>query len=131
MVEGATYYESGAQLVLMAFLQRVVNGGGTVTREYGIGRRRVDLLVTWPWTDSAGKRQVQREALELKVWREGRKDPLDEGLKQLDAYLDTVGLDTGLLVLFDRRKDAAPLEERVREESGVTAKGRAVRVLRA
>jgi hypothetical protein len=37
MTEGATYAESGAQLVLMAYLQRVVNGGGTIEREYGLG----------------------------------------------------------------------------------------------
>ncbi len=131
MAERATYEESGAQLVLMAYLQRVVNGGGVVNREYGIGRRRMDLLIEWPWVDASGKRQVQREALELKVWRDGRKDPLAEGLKQLEEYLERVGLDAGVLVLFDRRKDAAPLEERVREERAETASGRAVRVLRA
>lgn len=131
LAERTSYAESGAQLVLMAFLQRVVNGGGVVTREYGIGRRRIDLLVTWPWTDAGGKRQVQREALELKVWRDGRKDPLDEGLKQLDEYLARVGLDEGVLVLLDRRKAAPPLEERTREERAHSPSGRPVRVLRA
>ncbi|MEI8258514.1 MAG: ATP-binding protein, partial [Deltaproteobacteria bacterium] len=129
--EGATYREAAAQLVLMAFLHRVVNGGGTVTREYGIASRRIDLLVTWPWTDASGKRHLQREAIELKVWRDGRKDPLAEGLKQLDAYLDRTGLGEGVLVLFDRRREAAPLEDRTREESAVTATGKPVRVLRA
>jgi hypothetical protein len=131
MVEGATYAESGAQLVLMAYLQRVVNGGGVVSREYGVGRRRIDLLIEWPYTDAAGTQQTQREAIELKVWRDKRKDPLAEGLKQLDEYLARVGLDAGVLVLFDRRSDAPPLEERVREERAVTPSGRAVRVLRA
>jgi hypothetical protein len=131
MVEGATYAESGAQLVLMAYLQRVVNGGGVVSREYGIGRRRIDLLIEWPFTDAEGKQQLQREAIELKVWRDGRADPLPEGLKQLDEYLERTGLPDGVLVLFDRRKTAAPLEERVREERAVTPTGRPVRVLRA
>jgi len=131
LANGVTYREAGAQLVLMAFLQRVVNGGGTVTREYGIGSRRIDLLVTWPFKDEAGKSQVQREAIELKVWRDGRKDPLTEGLTQLDRYLDRVGLDSGVLVLFDRRSQAVPIEERTREERAVTPKGRPVRVLRA
>jgi hypothetical protein len=130
MTEGATYAESGAQLVLMAYLQRVVNGGGVVSREYGIGRRRIDLLIEWPYSDDAGKQQLQREALEMKVWRDKRKDPLAEGLVQLDEYLARVGLDAGVLVLFDRRSDAPPLEERVREEAHGTANGRAVRVLR-
>jgi hypothetical protein len=130
MTEGATYAESGAQLVLMAYLQRVVNGGGVVSREYGIGRRRIDLLIEWPYSDATGKQQLQREAIEMKVWRDKRKDPLAEGLVQLDEYLARVGLDAGVLVLFDRRSDAPPLEERVREEAHSTANGRAVRVLR-
>jgi hypothetical protein len=37
----ASYREAAPQLVLMEVLQRVVNGGGIVTREYGIGRRRI------------------------------------------------------------------------------------------
>jgi len=127
----ATYREADAQLVLMAFLQRVVNGGGTVTREYGIGRRRIDLLVQWPYVDELGKRRVQREAIELKVWRDGRQDPLNEGLRQLDGYLDHVGLERGVLVLFDRRSSVAPVEARTHEQSAVTPKARPVRVLRA
>ncbi len=130
LVETTTYAESGAQLVMMAFLQRVVNGGGVVTREYGIGRRRIDLLLTWPWTDADGQRQVQREALELKVWRTGRNDPLAEGLAQLDADLDRVGLPEGVLMIFDRSKPEMPLEARVREEEAVTATGKRVRVWR-
>ncbi len=131
MTKNLSYQEVAPQLVLMAFLQRVVNGGGTVTREYGIGRRRIDLLVKWPWTDGQGKRQLQQEAIELKVWREGRKDPLNEGLKQLDAYLAGLGLEEGVLVLFDQRAAKAEVEERTREESAETANGRRVRVLRA
>lgn len=107
LTESITYREAGAQLVLMAFLQRIVNGGGTVSREFGIGSRRIDLLLTWPYADTAGKRQVQREAIELKVWRDGRKDPLAEGLIQIEHYLDKVGLDHGVLILFDRRSNAA------------------------
>ncbi len=131
MTKNLSYQEVAPQLVLMAFLQRVVNGGGTVTREYGIGRRRIDLLVRWPWLDDQGKRRLQHEALELKVWREGRKDPLTEGLKQLDAYLAGLSLDEGVLIIFDRRAQAGDVEERTREESAETASGRRVRVLRA
>jgi hypothetical protein len=127
----ATYREASAQLVLMAFLQRVVNGGGVVTREYGLGTRRIDLLVTWPFTDEQGKRRVQREALELKVWRDGRRDPLDEGLAQLDAYLDRLGLTEGTLIVFDRRALAPPMSERVHVARVTSPTGRPIRLLRA
>jgi hypothetical protein len=63
------YHEVAPQLVLMGFLQRVVNGGGYVEREYGIGRGRIDLHIRWPWTTPDGKRQWQREAIELKAGR--------------------------------------------------------------
>ena len=131
MADSASYQESGAQLVSMAFLQRVVNGGGVVTREYGVGKRRIDLLVSWPWTDAKGQLQLQREAIEIKVWRDGRKDPLADGLRQLEGYLTRLGLDEGVLIIFNRRTDAPPLEERVREERETTPGGRRVRVLRA
>ncbi|KYF86592.1 hypothetical protein BE20_28545 [Sorangium cellulosum] len=54
----------------------MVNGGGHVDREYGVGRGRIDLLVRWPHTGEDGKRAWQREAIELKVWRAGERDPL-------------------------------------------------------
>ena len=43
-----TYKEAGPQLMLQGFLQRIVNGGGRIEREYGIGRGRTDLLIVWP-----------------------------------------------------------------------------------
>jgi hypothetical protein len=126
----AGWREVAAQLVLMAWLQRVVNGGGYVDREYGIGRGRIDLLVRWPRVDADGTRREQREALELKVWAPGRPDPLAEGIAQLDGYLDRLGLDAGTLVIFDRRAEAPPVGERTRFEEARTASGRGVWVVR-
>ena len=128
---GVPYHEVAPQLVLMAFLQRVVNGGGFIDREYGIGRGRIDLLVRWRHQDPAGKPTWQREALELKVWRDKQKDPLVKGLSQLDGYLDKTGLDTGVLVIFDRRTDAEYIETRTRFDEAVTPAGRRVTLLRA
>lgn len=126
-----TYHEAAAQLVLMGFLQRIVNGGGYVEREYGIGRGRIDLLVRWPYPGPDGKRRDQREALELKVWRPGQPDPLPRGLAQLDGYLDRLGLDRGVLVLFDRRPEAPPLAERTGFHQATSPAGRPVTILRA
>jgi hypothetical protein len=125
------YPEVAPQLVLMAYLQRVVNGGGYIDREYGVGRGRIDLLVRWPYRGERGQRVVQREALELKVWREGRPDPLGKGLEQLDGYLARLGLDQGVLVVFDRRDGVGSPEERTRFDEAETATGRSVVLLRA
>ena len=43
-------------LLLQAFLQRVVNSGGRIEREYGLGRGRTDLLIVWPRGPRASRR---------------------------------------------------------------------------
>ena len=132
LVEGMSYHEAAPQLVLMAFLQRIVNGGGYVEREYAIGRGRIDLLVKWPLSGKGAQSKAwQREAIELKVWADKKPDPLEQGLKQLDQYMAQVGLDHGFLVLFDRRSTALPVEERVAVSQADAASGRSVTVIRA
>lgn len=130
LAAGLPYHEVAPQLVLMAYLQRVVNGGGYIDREYGIGRGRIDLLVRWPVAGEGGKRAWQREALELKVWRSGEKDPVPKGLSQLDGYLARLGLDEGVLVVFDRRKEGGGPEAGEEFEARTTENGRKVTVLR-
>ena len=75
--------------------------------------------------------QIRREAVELKVRADGDADPLAECLAQLDGYLDRLGLDTGVLVLFDRRANAPPIAERTTFEQAASPAGRAITVLRA
>ncbi|HEX3551946.1 MAG TPA: ATP-binding protein [Thermoanaerobaculia bacterium] len=101
------YSEAAAQLIFMAYLQRVVNGGGFIDREYAVGSGRIDLCVRWPHPGG-----LQRWAVELKVWRDGRPDPLPEGLEQLTGYLARLGLAEGTLILFDGRSQAPPLGDR-------------------
>ncbi len=56
-IERFDYKEAGPQLLLQAYLQRVVNGGGRIDREYGLGRGRTDILLTWPnGTDVEGSK---------------------------------------------------------------------------
>ncbi|MGI5269848.1 ATP-binding protein [Nonomuraea sp. CA-218870] len=124
------YHEAACQIILMAFLHRLVNGGGQLDREYAAGTKRLDVLVRWPYTGPDGVRLVQREAMELKVWRAGKDDPLSEGLAQLDEYLDRLSLTTGVLVIFDRRPEAPPWKERGCFEQAATPYGRQVTVLR-
>jgi hypothetical protein len=125
------YPEVAPQLVLMAWLHGIVNGCGLIEREVGIGRKRIDILIRWPFTDAAGQRAVQREALELKVWRDRDKrgDPTSKGLAQLDEYLAKLGLAEGTLVVFDARSGAPPIEERTRFEERMSPGGRRVTLL--
>ncbi|MQY24385.1 P-loop NTPase family protein [Nocardia macrotermitis] len=125
------YHEAAAQLVLMGYLHRVVNGAGHVDREVGVGRGRIDLLVRQPYLDGEGRKALQREAIEMKIWADRRADPLTQGLAQLDGYLDRLGLETGTLVVFDRRPVAEPIAERTEFSSARTPSGREVTLLRA
>lgn len=90
-LEKFEYKESGPHLLLMAFLQRIINGGGTIWREYALGRGRVDLLIRW---------KEQRIVIELKIKR-GEKI-LQEGLEQTAKYMDTSQATEGYLLIFDR-----------------------------
>ncbi|WP_433512226.1 AAA family ATPase [Nonomuraea sp. CA-143628] len=124
------YHEAACQIILMAFLHRLVNGGGQLDREYAAGTKRLDVLVRWPYTGPDGERQVQREAMELKVWRAGENDPKPDGLAQLDRYLDRLTLTTGMLVIFDRRPEAPAWKERGALEQATTPTGRQITLLR-
>ena len=96
------YAEAGPQLLLQAFLQRVVNGGGYIDREYGLGRKRTDLLIRKPLTDRYGG-PVQRVVLELKIKRGDLDALIAKGLEQTAEYMDMVGsVDEGHLIIFDR-----------------------------
>ena len=94
------YQEAWPQLLLQAFLQRVVNGGGRVEREYGLGRGRTDLLIVWPHRGSAA-----RHVVECKVLRRSVAETVAEGLRQTAGYMDTSAADSGHLVVFDRDED--------------------------
>lgn len=106
-VDGFNYAEAGPQLLLQAFLQRVVNGGGTVVREYGLGRKRTDLLVTW--NARKGKQDI---VLELKVYT-GKPDRIiEKGLEQTWEYMDKCGTREGYLLVFNKG-NSIPWEDKV------------------
>jgi DNA polymerase III delta prime subunit len=131
LAAGQPYHEAACQLVFMGFVHRVVNGGGYIDREYGVGRGRIDLLIRWPHTDQDGKPCQQWEALELKVRHPGRPDPLGEGLEQLDRYLDRLGLEVGTLIIFDRRPELPPVHERTSITETHTSSGKKITLVRA
>ncbi len=91
------YHEAGPQLLLQAHLQRIVNGGGRIEREYALGRGRTDLLIVWP----QGGRE-RRFVVELKVRRGELERTVAEGMRQTRAYVDRCEAEAGHLIVFDR-----------------------------
>ena len=122
LLKSAPYHEIAPHLVLMAFLHRVVNGGGSLEREYAIGSGRMDICLRYGDVVMA---------MELKIWRPNKADPLAQGLMQLDKYLDGLGLNTGWLVIFDRRPGLPPMGERISTEEAISPAGRVITVIRS
>ena len=122
--EKSDYTEAFPHLLLMAFLQRIINGGGNIDREYAAGRGRVDLMISY-----GGRCNI----IEIKLVHpaDGRNTTLDEGLEQIARYDDKIGADTLHLVIFDRRPEyrAKPWEERLARESRTTAAGKPVAII--
>ena len=111
-IEKSDYKESGPQLLLQAFLQRVVNGGGYIDREYGLGRGRTDLLIRKPLTDHYGG-PIQRIVLELKIKRNSLEKTIEDGLRQTWEYMDKAGaVDEGHFIIFDRTP-GKPWDEKI------------------
>ena len=118
-VERFQYREAGPQLLLQAFLQRIVNSGGRIQREYGLGRMRTDMLIEWPTgaeTLGASHKPETREAkparmattsvqkivVECKLLHKSIDATLRDGLRQTRDYMDRCAAEQGHLVIFDR-----------------------------
>ena len=99
-VERFQYREAGPQLLLQAFLQRIVNSGGRIEREYGLGRDRTDLLIIWPQGEG-----TRKFVIECKLLRKSLEQTVAEGLEQTAEYMDRCDAEAGHLVVFDRRDD--------------------------
>ncbi len=113
------YAEAGPQLLLQAFLQRGVNSGGRIEREYGLGRGRTDLLIIWPQGGRGTPGAAPaRFVIECKVLHKSLEWTIREGLGQTAGYMDRCGAQAGHLVVFDRT-DGKSWEDKIfrREES--------------
>ena len=91
------YHEAGPQLLLQAHLQRIVNGGGRIEREYALGRGRTDLLIVWP----QGGRE-HRFVVECTVLRKDLERTIADGVEQTRGYMDRSRAEAGHLIVFDR-----------------------------
>jgi len=104
----ADYSEAFPHLLLMAFLQRVVNGGARIEREYAAGRGRIDLAVFW-------KKSIHIFEIKLVHLKNGYEATLEQGKTQIARYADKLPSTTRTLVIFDRRPEikAKPWDERL------------------
>jgi hypothetical protein len=85
------YDEAAPHLVLQAFLQRVLNGGGRIAREMALGTNRADICIEW---------ENQKYPIELKLYK-GIKTA-KEAIEQILKYMEKTGSKSGWVVIFDR-----------------------------
>ena len=114
------YPEAVTHIAYMAFLARVVNGGGHLEREFAAGRGAIDVVVHF-----GGERFV------TEIKRVRPQDTVQaikaKGIAQLSRYLDTLGMTEGWLLVVDQRKGLS-WEERLWEET-VEAGGKVIRIV--
>ncbi|MEM7182111.1 MAG: AAA-like domain-containing protein [Spirochaetota bacterium] len=103
-IDRFAYREVGPQLLLQAFLQRVVNGGGVIQREYGLGTKRTDLYIKW-YPEKGNPVLTQKAVIECKLLHKTLEQTIEEGLAQVIAYADKCSAEESHLIIFDRSKD--------------------------
>ena len=85
------YNEAYPHIVLQAFLQRVINGGGEIIREMALGKGALDLGVLF----RGGTYAVE---VKLKYLYEKNRE---KAYDQVCRYMDHLGVAEGWLVVFD------------------------------
>jgi hypothetical protein len=119
--EKSDYTEAFPHLLLMAFLQRVLNGGGSIDREYAAGRGRMDLFIEY---------KGYGYIIEIKLIhaKQVAETVRAKGLEQITRYRDTKApAAPAYLLIFDRRPEAKDLswEDRIswEKEGAITVLG--------
>jgi hypothetical protein len=110
-LEKYEYREAAPHLILQAFLQRVINSGGEIYREFASGRKRFDICVLYA---------KKKYPIEIKLKR-GLKTE-QEGLVQLGEYMDSTSAHEGWLVIFDR-ESSLPWEQKLYRKTVSVAQG--------
>jgi hypothetical protein len=86
--------ETNGRLFFLAFIKPIIHGSGYDFKEVQISEeRRIDVTITY---------FQQKYVAELKIWY-GEKAH-QEGLEQLDDYLDRLALTEGYLFIFNKNK---------------------------
>ena len=109
------YREPVPHLVLMAFLQRVTNGGGHINREMALGTGRLDLCVEF---------RGGRYAIEVKTSENFKGE---KSYEQCAKYLDSLGLSEGWMPIFEKSKEKT-WDEKIYSRD-VTVGGKAIHVI--
>ncbi len=98
------FLEKQWRLLLLAFLQPILNGQGYTFKEAEISQeKRLDVVITY---------FQHKYIIELKIWY-GQK-AYERGLQQLSDYLDAQHQQKGFLVIFEEKKKKSWKQEYIK-----------------
>jgi len=99
------YGEATPHLMLQGWLQRVVNSGGRIERNYALGTGSADIFVRH-YHRECGKRVEERFVVEVKAVRSHSsvETTVEDGLGQTAQYADRCNPRESHLVVVDRHK---------------------------
>ncbi|MCL2064104.1 MAG: AAA-like domain-containing protein [Candidatus Cloacimonetes bacterium] len=99
----AGYQEAAPHLVLQAFLQRMINSGGYINREYALGSRRTDLFIKRNYTKN-GVTYTDKIVIEVKIIGKKQKYETvrETAIEQTAKYAKYIGVKEAQIIIFDR-----------------------------
>jgi hypothetical protein len=117
------YEEAAPQLLMQAFLQRVINGGGYINREYGLERKRTDLFIEWHYTVD-NNLKIQNTVMELKVMSSysSYETLKTSAITQTVEYAKICGEKQAHIIVFDNNQSQnwdANIENEYAEHDGI------------
>jgi AAA+ ATPase superfamily predicted ATPase len=95
-----SYKEAGASLLLQAFLQRIIDGGGKIERKYGLGRGYTTLIIKWPYKD-----EIQKAVIDIHYLTRGFKELAKDSMETMVETLKTMSINNGHLIIFNPNPD--------------------------
>ncbi|MDM8537347.1 ATP-binding protein [Desulfobacterales bacterium HSG17] len=105
-IKNFQYKDAAPFLLAQAFMTRIINSGGRIQREYGLGMRKTDLLIVW-----LNNGKIQEVVIELKELKGPLETIVKQGLNETWAYMKKTGASEGHLLIFDRSQK--PCKEKI------------------
>jgi hypothetical protein len=100
------FIEREGRLLFLAFIKPIINGIGFDFNEVQISEeKRLDIVITY---------LANKYLIELKIWR--GEEYHRKGLKQLNDYMDILGLNKGYLVVYNFNKNKEYKKEKLNYE---------------
>ncbi|MBN1696526.1 MAG: ATP-binding protein [Spirochaetales bacterium] len=98
--ERFSYQQAGAFLFFQAFLQRIIDGGGKIQREYGIGRKFTTLTISWPYRQS-----IQKNLIDLHFFKPPLKEQMRKSVEELTVQMKERKISDGYVIIFSKNPD--------------------------